>query len=326
MTPDHRQSSVAPRFSDAMVLQPTEHGFEGNLNEHWTIGPKVHGGVMLALCAKAAREVYGSTGGQERSDSGMGSGGQERSDPGMGTGGQEPGGPQRSGSGINTSFEPVAVSADFLAAPDPGPVRLVTTVRKRGRRIGLVDVELAQADRTGDERSREEQKTCVRAVVTLGEPEHLVEPLLSANPVLGLMAPEPPAEVQPIGPGHPAAPINNLARGCDIRPELTETFTAEGAPVFKIWVRPKDGPVDVLFALMSGDISVPVCYAVDRRGWAPTVQLTAYLRALPADGWLRVLCTTTQIGQDWFDEDHTVVDSTGRIIVQTRQLALVPGQ
>jgi hypothetical protein len=56
------------------------------------------------------------------------------------------------------------------------------------------------------------------------------------------------------------------------------------------------------------------------------VQLTAYLRGLPADGWLRVVCTTTQIGQDWFDEDHTVVDSTGRIIVQSRQLALVPGR
>jgi hypothetical protein len=52
--------------------------------------------------------------------------------------------------------------------------------------------------------------------------------------------------------------------------------------------------------------------------------LTAYLRGLPVDGWLRVLCTATQIGQDWFDEDHTVVDSAGRIVVQTRQLALVP--
>ena len=61
-----------------------------------------------------------------------------------------------------------------------------------------------------------------------------------------------------------------------------------------------------------------------RRGWAPTVQLTAYLRGIPADGWLRVLTTTTQIGQDWFDEDAIVVDSTGRIIVQARQLALVP--
>ena len=42
------------------------------------------------------------------------------------------------------------------------------------------------------------------------------------------------------------------------------------------------------------------------------------------DGWLRVLCTTVQIGQDWFDEDHIVVDCEGRIIVQSRQLAMVP--
>ena len=277
---------MIPRFGDAMALHPMDRGFEGNLNEHWTIGPKIHGGVMLALCAKAARATYG-TGGQERSDSGIGTG----------------------------NFEPVAVSADFLSAPDPGSVQLITTVRKRGRRIGLVDVELDQGNRT-----------CVRAVVTLGEPEHLAEPLLSANPVTPLMAAEPPPDVEPIGPGHPAAAINNLARGCDIRPALDESYTAAGAPVFKIWVRPKNGPVDVLFALMCGDISVPACYAVNRRGWAPTVQLTAYLRGLPADGWLRVVCTTAQIGQDWFDEDHTVVDSTGRIIVQTRQLALVPAQ
>jgi hypothetical protein len=263
-----------PRFDEVMELQPTEDGFSANLNEHWTIGPKIHGGVMLALCAKAAREAY-----------------------------------------AQADFQPVAVSADFLSAPDPGAVRLITTVQKRGRRIGLVDVALAQGERT-----------CVRAVVTLGDPEHHVEPLLSASPVTALMSVEPPAHVEPIGPGHPAAAINHLARGCDIRPELTETVTESGAPVFKIWVRPRQGPVDVLFALMCGDISVPVCYAVNRRGWAPTVQMTAYLRGMPDDGWLRVACTTTQIGQDWFDEDHTVVDSAGRIIVQTRQLALVPDQ
>ena len=55
-------------------------------------------------------------------------------------------------------------------------------------------------------------------------------------------------------------------------------------------------------------------------------QMTVYLRAVPVDGWLRVLCTTTQIGRDWFDEDHTVVDAAGRIVVQSRQLALVPSQ
>jgi hypothetical protein len=45
---------------------------------------------------------------------------------------------------------------------------------------------------------------------------------------------------------------------------------------------------------------------------------------LCVSGGLRVLCTTVQIGPDWFDEDHIVVDCEGRIIVQSRQLAMVP--
>lgn len=273
-------AGTTPLFSEAMILRPVagETGqFEANLNEHWTIGPKVHGGVMVALCAKAAREAY-----RERD---------------------------------GDSAQPVAVSANFLSAPDPGPVRLVTSTRKRGRRIGLVDVELLAGDRA-----------CVHAVVTLGELQGTAESLLSANPVTPLMSPEPPADVPPIGPGHPGAEINNLARGCDIRPAPVGTVVGDTAPVFRIWVRPRHDRVDELFALMAGDISMPVTYAVGRRGWAPTVQLTAYLRCLPAQGWLRVLCTATQIGQDFFDEDHTVVDSAGRIVVQTRQLALVPGR
>ena len=269
---------ATPLFSDAMVLQPVEGRpgeFDGNLNEHWTIGPKVHGGVMIALCAKAAREAYADPAGHA-----------------------------------------VAVSANFLSAPDPGDVRLVTAVRKRGRRIGLVDVELIQGDRA-----------CVHAVVTLGAPEPREagrDPLFVDTSVARLMSPEPPADVLPIGPGHSAAEINHLARGCDIRPLVVEALEEGRAPAFQVWVRPREGVVDELFALMCGDISLPVPYAVGRRGWAPTVQLTAYLRGFPADGWLRVLCTAIQIGQDWFDEDHTVVDSTGRIVVQTRQLALVP--
>ena len=259
--------------------------FDGNLNEHWTIGPKIHGGVMVALCAKAAREAYRAQG----------------------------------GAGVH----PVAVSVNFLSAPDPGPVRLVTTVRKKGRRIGLVDVELIAG-----------QRACVHAVVTLAELEQAAEPLFADNPVTALMSPEPPADVPVIGPGHPGAVINNLARGCDIHPVVTgpdaigpDAIGPDGIGLaFKIWVRPKGDVVDELFALMCGDISMPVPYALGRRGWAPTVQLTAYLRGLPAPGWLRVLCTATLIGQDFFDEDHTVVDSAGRIVVQTRQLALLPGR
>ncbi|MCV7384962.1 thioesterase family protein [Mycolicibacter longobardus] len=277
-------------FADAMRLTRIEEdrgsqgladtvSFAAELNRHWTIGPKVHGGAMLALCANAARTAC---------DGGQSSG-----------------------------LQPVAVSGNFLWAPEPGPMQLTTMARKRGRRISVVDVELTQGDRTA-----------VHAVITLGEPEHHAPPLLSANPVPALMPPEPPEDLAPIGPGHPMAGLVNLAEGCDIRPLVStlQPSTDGRPPLIQLWVRPRDTAPDVLFALLCGDVSAPVSFAVERTGWAPTVQLTAYLRGLPADGWLRVLCSCVQIGQDWFDEDHTVVDSEGRIVVQSRQLAMVPGR
>lgn len=263
-------------FSDAMRLDDLGDGrYAGVLNRHWTIGPKLHGGVMLALCAAAARTAHGG------------------------------------------GAEPVAVSANYLSAPAPGPVVVQVFVRKRGRTVSVVDVELLG----------ENGKVGVHAVVTLGEPEHDAAPLLSANPIPSLMDPEPPPGVEPIGPGHQMEGTVNFAAGCDIRPLSTtvpDGSSPDVPPVIQYWVRPKDEAPDILFALLCGDVSVPVAFAVGRRGWAPTVQLTAYLRGRPADGWLRVIATTTQIGQDWFDEDHLVVDSAGRIVVQTRQLALVP--
>jgi acyl-coenzyme A thioesterase PaaI-like protein len=95
-------------FTDAMALvrlDGDEHvaSFAGELNEHWTIGPKVHGGAMLALCANAARLACGAP---------------------------------------SDALQPVAVSASYLWAPDPGPMHLSTTIRKRGRRVSLVDVAL----------------------------------------------------------------------------------------------------------------------------------------------------------------------------------------
>ncbi|OBK70796.1 thioesterase family protein [Mycobacterium sp. 1274761.0] len=276
--------SASTLFTDAMALTPAGDGrYDGELNEHWTIGPrgsgpKVHGGAMLALCANAARLEYGLESG-------------------------------------NDASWPIAISGNFLWAPDPGPMRVTTTVRKRGRRVGLLDVELSQGDRTA-----------VRAAVTMGEPEHHVQPLLSVNPVVALMPPEPPPGLEPIGPGHPMADVVNLAHGCDIRPSLTTLAPRSdgGPPIIEYWVRPKGVAPDPLFALLCGDVSAPVTFGVNRFGWAPTVQLTAFLRTLPADGWLRIVCTTVQIGQDWFDEDHVVVDCEGHIVVQTRQLAMVP--
>jgi hypothetical protein len=50
-------------FTAAMALTPAGDGvYDGELNEHRTIGPKVHGGAMPALCANAARTEHGAGG------------------------------------------------------------------------------------------------------------------------------------------------------------------------------------------------------------------------------------------------------------------------
>jgi hypothetical protein len=89
--------------------------------------------------------------------------------------------------------------------------------------------------------------------------------------------------------------------------------------------RPRGEATDVLFALLAGDILPPVVFNVSGRfGWAPTVQLTALLRARPVDGWLRLQARSSVVAGRGFDEDVTVLDAAGRLVCQARQLALAP--
>lgn len=260
-------------------LGDTEGTFAAVIDSTWTIGPKVHGGTLLATCAAAAKAQL-----------------------------------------ADDDLQPLAVSASYLNAPDPGGVDLATIVRKRGKQVSHVDVELSQGGRVA-----------VRAVVTLGRPDtdaprHEVASSLASMPA------EPPAETQAIGGDHPMASIVHLAQGCEMRidPSSAHFLTGQqGEPEVRMWVRPRpddEADVDtaVLFALMTGDICAPVTMNRGMFGWAPTVQLTAYLRRAPAPGWMRVAASSTVIGGTWFEEDHLVLDSTGAVVVQSRQLAMVP--
>jgi acyl-CoA thioesterase len=271
-------------FRNATTLTTTERSdaegsFAAVIDSTWTIGPKVHGGTMLATCAAAAKQQL-----------------------------------------ADAEVQPLAVSVSYLNAPDPGGVELTTVVRKRGKQVGHVDVEMTQGGRVA-----------VRAVVTLGRPDtdaprHEVPSSLASMPA------EPPAETQAIGGDHPMASIVHLAQGCEMRidPSSAHFLKGEqGEPEVRMWVRPRpDDEADldtaVLFALMTGDICAPVTMNRGMFGWAPTVQLTAYLRKAPAAGWLRVAASSSVIGGTWFEEDHLVLDSTGAVVVQSRQLAMVP--
>ena len=131
---------------------------------------------------------------------------------------------------------------------------------------------------------------------------------------------------------HPMAQVVHVGQGCDMRIDTTSAHFltgSQGEAEVRMWVRPRpedenDLDTAVLFAIMAGDISAPVTMNRGLFGWAPTVQLTTYLRRLPTPGWLRVRASSDVLGSTWFEEDHAVLDSTGAVVVQSRQLAMMP--
>ncbi|MUL82190.1 MULTISPECIES: thioesterase family protein [unclassified Mycolicibacterium] len=257
--------------------------FSATVDPMWTIGPKVHGGCMMAICAAAARRSVLIA-------------------------------------GASSALQPIAVSANYLAAPDPGELQATTILRKLGRQVCAVDVQLSQGDRVA-----------VTAAVTLGmlddgDPRHQ-EPL-----ALTEMPAEPTADAVHVTPDHPMGQIVHVAQGCDLRvdPSAALFLTGrQGDPINRMWLRPFSADEDdtdtaLLFALMAGDISAPVTMNRGMFGWAPTVQLTTYLRRRPSPGWLRVMANSTVMGTTWFEEDHLILDATGAVVVQSRQLAMIP--
>jgi acyl-coenzyme A thioesterase PaaI-like protein len=263
-------------FSEALSLASLESGkYQAELVRQWTVGDsRLHGGLLLALVTKAGLiELRRSTGADELAD-------------------------------------PLAVSAEFLRAPEIGPAEVAADVVKVGRTVSVVRVALRQKDRLA-----------LSATITAGR--------LPDTPVEWADLPELPAE--PPADAVATADLPNtapLATACEVRldPETAVYLRKErGEPVIRGWVRPRGEPTNTLFALVAGDILPPVLFNMGRPGWAPTVQLTALLRGRPQPGWLRLHVASKVVNAGgWFDEDYTVIDSAGRLICQARQLALAP--
>jgi acyl-coenzyme A thioesterase PaaI-like protein len=209
-------------------------------------------------------------------------------------------------------LDPVAVSAQFLRPPEVGPVLLRTELRKIGRTAAVINANLEQRGRS-----------CVESMITVGR---LVDEPPSWTDLPDLPA-KPPPDALDLS-AVPGASVFKLSRTCEIRlDQATAGFLhgRTGDPLrLRMWARPRGEQPDSLFALLAGDISMPVTLNIGRYGWSPTVQLTSLLRSRPAPGWLRIDVGSRAVHGQWFDQDATVIDSTGRLVCQARQLALTP--
>lgn len=212
--------------------------------------------------------------------------------------------------------DPVAVSAHFLSAGTAGPAEVAVDVRREGGRMATVAADLSQDGQT--------RLTLLATYADLDRFEGEVR--TTATP------PELPAPEDCAGPEHVPDYVWELApmmRRFEMRFPVEQTGWVRGEPRgvghLSAWFRMVDGrEADPVSLLMVLDALPPVTFDLGLIGWAPTLELTAHVRAKPAPGWLRVQHHTRNFAGGMFEEDCEVWDSTGRLVAQSRQLALAP--
>ncbi|QBX54482.1 thioesterase family protein [Nocardioides seonyuensis] len=212
--------------------------------------------------------------------------------------------------------DPVSVSAHYLSATTPGPATVSTRVLREGGRFATVAADLAQG-----------AGTRITALATYADLSALPDEV-STTAVEPDIAPRDqcvsnefaPAELRKVAP---------LMDRFDLLFDPTCIGWAVGEPsrrgLLQGWFRLKDGrDPDPIELLMVCDALPPVSMDFGVMGWAPTLELTVHVRAVPAPGWVKVSHRTRNIAGGMFEEDCEVWDSAGRLVAQSRQLAMWP--
>ncbi|HEY3529558.1 MAG TPA: thioesterase family protein [Nocardioides sp.] len=213
--------------------------------------------------------------------------------------------------------DPLAISAHYLSTSRPGPATLETRCLREGRTLSTFAADLSQG---GEPR--------ITALATFGDLDVL------------------PDDVETTAP-EPDLPPRDRCFGIDQAPEdfrrtappllhryqlLFDPATIgwavgkpSGRPLIQGWFRLNDDrEPDPLALLLAVDALPPATFELGRPGWAPTLELTAHVRARPAPGWLRLRHETRNLAGGMFEEDCEVWDSVGRLVAQSRQLARQP--
>jgi acyl-CoA thioesterase len=212
--------------------------------------------------------------------------------------------------------DPVTITGHYLAPGRAGAVETEVRVLKAGRRFAVASATMAAAG------------TPLLAVLgTFGElsaADAGVERIDGAPPDL-------PAPQDCVGHG-PERGASSMSGRIDLRLHPDDAGFARGSPSgeprVRGWFRLRDDePVDTLALLLAVDAFPPTVFnARLPLAWTPTVELTAHVRARPAPGWLRAAFTTRFVSGGFLEEDGEIWDATGRLVAQSRQLALLPRQ
>ncbi len=220
------------------------------------------------------------------------------------------------GATVRGKPDPIAVSAYYLSATTPGPAAITTRVLRDGGSVATVAADVWQGEAHR-----------ITALATYGDLSRLPDDVGTTA-----MPPDLPPLEQCVGfadaPPEFQEQAPPLMSRFDMRFDPESAGWAVGAPsgrgLVQCWFRLPDREPDPFSLLLAVDAMPPTTFDLGMFGWAPTLELTAHVRARPAAGWLRLRHATRNMAGGMFEEDCEVWDSADRLVAQSRQLARVP--
>ena len=206
----------------------------------------------------------------------------------------------------------LAASAHYLHSPDPGPVDVTAEVLRVGRAASQVRAGLAQGG-----------SPCVEATFMVGALDPDAKPYWAGGvPEPRRVSQEESFRLPSTGPtGVHVAIMDEV----DLRIDPATLGFGVGEPAgigeLRGWLELPGEHFDPISLLYAVDSFPPATFDVELSGWVPTLELTAYVRALPAPGPVRILHKAHLIDGGRVDETCYVWDSTGRLVAHSLQLA-----
>jgi len=212
--------------------------------------------------------------------------------------------------------DPLVVSAFFQRRVTPGPAEVRVDVGRTGRRLS-----------TGEARLLQDGRELVRVVASFTDLAQAAGPTAMADsaPVL-----PPPQDCFDLFsgelPGQPGLVAPGITGQLECRtPQLPGWRHGQpsGQARAEFWLRlAGDRAPDTLMLPGLVDMAAPVVFDLGHFT-STTIELTVHVRARPAPGWLACRVSTNYLIDGYHEEDFELWDSTGRLVAQSRQLALL---
>ena len=205
---------------------------------------------------------------------------------------------------------PLSASALFVSSPEVGPAWVAVEALRRGRTASQVRARLSQ-----------EGRVRVEALFTLGQLGG-AEPTFDSTPPVDVAPPEQcRLGVAEAGQsGLRVEILGQVEQRLDRRSLRDPAFAGD----LRGWLNfPDDTPFDPVSLLYAADAFPPSTLRLAGPGWVPTLELTAYIRAIPAPGRLRIRQRARVLAGGLVDQVCEVWDSRDRVVAQATQLAAV---